>query len=576
MRSRPRRFTAARLCTVLCAVSLFLAGCAGFPRSSAVQQYDPSPREISGVGLRAHGPVPGASPEDIVQGFLLAMRAGSTDDFSGARQFLAESAARQWDPLRQITIYPDSQTPNISRTESGAVRVSVGPIGTVSKEGRYTDAGSDSSDEIEFSLVRNADNQWRILKLSDGILLPESVFVSTYTRAPLYFYSGDGKSLVADIRWFPTHSVVTSITKALLAGPSAWLKEAVLTSAPNGTALADNNVVIDNGVATVNLNANVLSASEEDRTRLREQLRASLAATGSVTSVRLLVNSDPLISDDTAEQTIVPTYPYGTYPVHALADGKIDVVNDGKLQAAVRGDFASFELSNLAVSYDTVPFFAAISHKRNVVVIHPNGSMVTIANFNQPVPPSIDRSGWVWTADAESGQLLAYIDSSKANAVGQRLNDVKIPVPWLAGEKIDEIRVSRDSSRIAVISHKGGDLLVQIAAITRDANNFPVSIGDPIVIGERLSEAHSLSWISDSEVAVLGRSVTGGTETNAFILPLGGSMTSVRAAENAATLTGGRGLRSLIIGTNAGTIFERVGAAWRVLATGGVFPALPG
>ena len=81
----------------ICALSL--VGCATLPTAGPVN--DSKVRVGANqplLGLSAPGPVPNATVEQIVTGFIRACSAGYSDDFTVARSFLAPKAAMDWRP----------------------------------------------------------------------------------------------------------------------------------------------------------------------------------------------------------------------------------------------------------------------------------------------------------------------------------------------------------------------------------------------------------------------------------------------------------------------------------------------
>src|SRR5690606_34028932 len=151
---------------VLLAVVLLVAGCASLPRSGRVTASDPDLPAPQPVGFLARGPQPGASPEEIVDGFLAASAAGYSDDFVVARTFLTGAAADTWQPLAQVRVYDEE--PELTRSDDGGVHLSVGAAASVDGAGRYTEASEDATIDADFTLARNARGEWRIAGLDDG------------------------------------------------------------------------------------------------------------------------------------------------------------------------------------------------------------------------------------------------------------------------------------------------------------------------------------------------------------------------------------------------------------------------
>jgi len=78
--------------SLLAGVGLGASACAKLPSSGPVRVADHDVRQADLVLQYAQGPVKGASPTQIVEGFLLACAAGYSDEFATARSFLLGQA----------------------------------------------------------------------------------------------------------------------------------------------------------------------------------------------------------------------------------------------------------------------------------------------------------------------------------------------------------------------------------------------------------------------------------------------------------------------------------------------------
>lgn len=330
-------------------LAVLLAGCAGIPKSGPVVVGRPvgeAPRAL----LRISGtlPEPGASPEEIVRGFLRAT-ADITDDHNVARRFLTGPRQDTWRADSSVVIYAgDSQLDSVRSsasvkadggqpavTPTGTARL--GPartpttdadagVGTVNPRGSSsaeTGAGSvtapprPAEDERAMVSVRvpvtaRVDNageyricgpgdverrvfglvvrggEWRIDGLSDGSLLTKADFDTTYSNLPVYFPDPTGGWLVPDVRWFPVGgATATVLVKAVLAGPSPWLAGAVTTGAPAGTRLTASSVPIRLGVAVVDLTGPARQADPVHRQMLRAQLLSTLSVLPMISPTQL-------------------------------------------------------------------------------------------------------------------------------------------------------------------------------------------------------------------------------------------------------------------------------------------------
>ena len=492
-----------RLWAVCLAALVVLAGCVGLPRSGRVNSVSPSKTSSGAIGFAVQPPARNATPQQIVEGFLLASRAGLDDDFAVARQYLYGDAAASWKPLARVRVYPDSQDVSTTVTESGAVRASVASRGTLSSHGTYTETANSAVLTTEFSLAKNADGQWRIVSLDDGVFLSENAFSQQFIETPLYFLAPDSNALVADLRYYPRRTFATSAMNGLLAGPSEWLASGVHTAVPTGTKLLKSVDVVD-GEATVDLSSVVLAASAKERAALLEQITRTLKASSSVRSVVLKVEGADL---NVGSIQSLPTYPYGSYPVSVISGGLPANVSDNRI-TPLMGDagLKAHGLSNLAISYQASRGRLAALGRGGTELIgmdSGSGSWQVLHSGKSLVQPSYDRYGWVWSAERDNaGKILVFKPGENASA--------HLDVSWLNGAKIRDVSVSRDGSRMVVVCEIGGEVTIRVAAIARDGAGRPTQIGDSIIIGQHLSDVTAAEWIGPSTVAVLGKTALGG------------------------------------------------------------------
>ena len=558
-----------RLWAVCLAALVVLAGCVGLPRSGRVNSVSPSKTSSGAIGFAVQPPARNATPQQIVEGFLLASRAGLDDDFAVARQYLYGDAAANWTPLARVRVYPDSQDVSTTVTESGAVRASVASRGTLSSHGTYTETANSAVLTTEFSLAKNADGQWRIVSLDDGVFLSENAFSQQFIETPLYFLAPDSNALVADLRYYPRRTFATSAMNGLLAGPSEWLASGVHTAVPTGTKLLKSVDVVD-GEATVDLSSVVLAASAKERAALLEQITRTLKASSSVRSVVLKVEGADL---NVGSIQSLPTYPYGSYPVSVISGGLPANVSDNRI-TPLMGDagLKAHGLSNLAISYQASRGRLAALGRGGTELIgmdSGSGSWQVLHSGKSLVQPSYDRYGWVWSAERDNaGKILVFRPGENASA--------HLDVSWLNGAKIRDVSVSRDGSRMVVVCEIGGEVTIRVAAIARDGAGRPTQIGDSIIIGQHLSDVTAAEWIGPSTVAVLGKTALGG-ERAMFSVKISGPTERLAAPyEGTVSITAGHDEDSIVALTDKKTAYARDGGAWRAIVSDVTSVAYPG
>ena len=558
-----------RLWAVCLAALVVLAGCVGLPRSGRVNSVSTSKTSSGAIGFAVQPPARNATPQQIVEGFLLASRAGLDDDFAVARQYLYGDAAANWKPLARVRVYPDSQDVSTTVTESGAVRASVASRGTLSSHGTYTETANSAVLTTEFSLAKNADGQWRIVSLDDGVFLSENAFSQQFIETPLYFLAPDSNALVADLRYYPRRTFATSAMNGLLAGPSEWLASGVHTAVPTGTKLLKSVDVVD-GEATVDLSSVVLAASAKERAALLEQITRTLKASSSVRSVVLKVEGADL---NVGSIQSLPTYPYGSYPVSVISGGLPANVSDNRI-TPLMGDagLKAHGLSNLAISYQASRGRLAALGRGGTELIgmdSGSGSWQVLHSGKSLVQPSYDRYGWVWSAERDNaGKILVFKPGENASA--------HLDVSWLNGAKIRDVSVSRDGSRMVVVCEIGGEVTIRVAAIARDGAGRPTQIGDSIIIGQHLSDVTAAEWIGPSTVAVLGKTALGG-ERAMFSVKISGPTERLAAPyEGTVSITAGHDEDSIVALTDKKTAYARDGGAWRAIVSDVTSVAYPG
>ncbi|MGC5615258.1 LpqB family beta-propeller domain-containing protein [Georgenia sp. Z1491] len=566
-RVRAVRRVASRLVALLLALAV-LAGCAQLPGSGPVNAADPTVSAAPSLGLYARGPQAGATPDEIVRGFLAASATGFADDFSVAREFLGGGATSAWQPLAQVRVYADSEEPEIATTDDGGVSVTTQMFAVIDGSGHYAEAASDQDIRTDFTLARDDDGEWRIIDLEDGVLLSAESFSVQYVAAPLYFPAADGETVVADLRHYPRQNLASSLVQGVLGGPSAWLEPAVMTPAPVSTRLLLSSVDVADGVATVDLTDDVLEASNRERELLVAQLRRTLSAVPGVSDVTVTVGGNALAIGSVPE---LPAYPYTPQPLLAVADDEL-VELDGGLEVRVTGAAAprTGVVSAPAGSPADPPDGQVYLDGPTRMMAAPTAgrSARLVVSGTELVAPSMDRYGWAWTGErTNAGTLRAALPSGGTS---------EIDAPWLDGSVVRAVRVSREGARAAVIREQGGSILVEVSGVQRGPDDEPRSLGTSQArVGVGLVDATDLAWIDATTLVVLGRTATD-PAPRPYLVSIGGDTEPLPVLQGAVALTAGRGGTSVVLQTSDLGIYERTGASWTRIAEGLSDPTFPG
>jgi hypothetical protein len=392
----------------------------------------------------------------------------------------------------------------------------------------------------------------------------------------------------------PWASAATPIVEALLAGPADWLKPGVVTAVPPGTRLADSAVVDEDGTVAVALTREALAADQLGREIMVAQLRTTLyRASPSFQAVRVTVEGAEFEVGGVAvggaplgqgSQVVVPSAesPFlrldpdvGVRPYLLDAHGRIlrlesaePVVVESVAGVSVPG------ARGFAVGYGPAPGFALLD-AMGTSIVHPHregtkaATLVRAPEGARLIAPSFDPQGWVWTVPTTPGAHPIAVHES---------DGVRANLAWLlpTGARVSALRMSRDGARMLVTLVAGNRWEVRIAAVGRDADGRPRTIGplEPFIL--RSGPVLDLAWGAERTVIVLV--VTGG-KPHVLQATVGGGTTDLGVVDGAVSVAAvpspvGDSF-TVYAGTASTSVLVRQGATWRA-RTRGVLPRFPG
>ena len=566
--SRRRRRGWSRLvaATVGAVAAVVLAGCVSIPTSGPVGEGDGAADEPGTVFPLAYSPPTDADPVSLVQGFLAAAAAGLGDNYAVAKQYLTVGARTEWTPSQGVLVYSTASTLEFTEAGEGTqVSATLPVVATVDADGRYTESPPGARQDVAFDLVQDSAGQWRIAGLDNGVIMSAPIFDSVYRAAPLYYLTPTRGALVPEVRWFPQRNTATYAVRELLEGPSPWLRDAVRTAFPEGTRLAVESVPVDSdGTATVDLTAPVAAADAGQRALLKAQLQQVLQL--------------PRIRDLDVSIAGVPM-------VEPPADGLVrDAAPDTELQV-VEGDrlmrLDGTELTpvegidelgltaprGLALGPGGIPAVLLDGPSRLVLVSAAEPQPRNLLTGTDLIEPSVDQAGWIWSGESRpAGSLTALSTDGVAVDVGAE---------WLDDRAVRSLQVSRDGTRIAVVSSGSDGVSVDVTGVVRDDSGTPQRLGDRLRVGARLRSATDVVWVDESTLAVLG---TSGTMTGptVHLVSVGGATRATPSLDSAVAVAAGRGERALYVVSASGALYTLRGTSWVVVATGVGSPAFPG
>ncbi|WP_159625675.1 MULTISPECIES: GerMN domain-containing protein [Actinomyces] len=538
-----------------------LAACSSFPTEGDVFQSD-AVNEGGGVLIQtAPGPVDGAAPVAIVEGFLRACTAGLSDGFATAREFLVDSAADSWQPMSPLLLASGSEPLTVRRADDGGVTISGKLEGSLDSTGVLSAQGLDYSESL--TLVTTARGQWRIASLPPGAVVQGSVLRTAFTQQSIRFLNAAHDRPIPDPRWLSRKRLEEAALEALLSGPAAWLKDVATTAIPNGTRLQEVKVV--DRVATVRLRADASSWGSEAQALAVAQITATMKEVSGIDTVIVMAGDQRLAAQVT--------------PLDAAAEpGAVVGMSGG---AVVRGTSTTravlMQPSTLGTMGARHPSLGVdggvcVVSGPSILRVGPGGtqaaSILSVGDSPEDavglLPPRQDRHHWIWTA-SQGG--LIVVDARGVRA--------EVAAAWLSGRCVISMDISAESDRIAVRhrdaadpSNQSGER-VDAAAIIRDGEGRPTRLGDPYpVAGLTGQGARELAWYSGTELITIEPSQDGQGTASLVIASLGCLEASRSPGPPTANgIAANRLNQTMLLSDSDGQLWSRASGTWRVIST---------
>ncbi len=544
---------------LLLVLGLVVAGCAQVPTSGPIVEVD-QPVTNTGsdsfVRVLARPPQPGMTPSEIVQGFLDAA-SGFEDGHAVARDYLTESAARQWNPQVGVRVYGNGTQVLTQATETSVSMTAV-QLGLISDRSQYIQSPPGSTMEVAFDLVLE-QGQWRIDRAPQGLLLSRAAVERSYREFETYYVSKPGGILAPNPVLFQSSQadVTTDLVEALLAGPSRWLAPAVVNAFPVGTRVL--SVTTTDGVAVVDLSAQVLDADPVARQQLSAQLVWTLRQIAAIGAVAITAEGQPL--EVPGALTPQPRSAWAEYDPNGLGGDVRYYVSRGGRVLTVDAAGAALPAGGAAGLAEPAVSDPLVSLDQSAVAATDATSTLLTSQLEAdsrwrqgPVADtrngSWDRTGLLWLA--VEGRVRVV------NVLGER--DVTSPLA-----AVTSVQVARDGSRAVVISDGRPYLL----RVDRSGQN-------PALAGPRLLSdipVRAAAWASATAVGLLTRA--GDQPPQVVTVDLGlFTLRYLGGPPRARTLAAAPNL-PLLSGTADGQIWSFNGAIW-VPAVAGRSPRYPG
>jgi len=522
---------------------LVLSACVGIPTGGPVEtgplidaQADPQ------VVYLPSDPNPGAEPEEILRDFLAAMQ-GPQGDYLVARKFLTPELAASWAPNASATISQGAASTSPGAAEN-SLSYTITSRAYVDTDWRYFETPPVTT-TLDFSFTKES-GEWRISKAPDGIVLTERSFNSVFTERALYFFDPSYTYLIPDVRWFPLRSTIAlRIAGALASGPTPWLAPGVLTAFPEATTV--ESVTVRSGVATVELSGGALNATPEDRTRLRQQLAATL----DVPTVLMTVGGLELVTPDAG---VGPSRNPGVDPAVLMGF-------ENQFGFETSGDVAEIPgISGKVVDAGATAVTLSADHE-SAAFLAPDGVYVARAGDaaaqlvdSRPglVAPALDPFQYVWSAQASSASTLIVHEYDGTE------HELQSSLPPDAA--VVSIDVSRDGTRLLVSLLTSSGPRLYVASIIREQGMTPIGLGEELQpLASPAGIPIDTTWVDDRRVASL---VKGDDGSFVNLIEIGGKSGEIGEVATGVAIVGGNRREGLRVLSSEGSVWRLQGGNW--------------
>jgi len=558
--------------------ALTLSACAGLPTESAVQEGLPvGPRPAPPVRVVPLGPGADATPEQIVRGFL---RAGA------ARDYFVRATRQRWRPSDGVTVYSAESGLSVAALDGDRLGVSADVVAQIDADGRYRQVRPGTRKRVSFELRREG-GQWRIAASPPafGLWLSAADVDRLYSPFRISFVSRPpGRYLVSEVRWFPvTSGLATTLARAQLGAVPAYLAGAVTTGVPAGTQLDPDAVPVVAGTAQLNLSAGALAATSDQRKAMAAQFLTTLQQVPAVVDIELSVGGTPM--DGAGQRGVVSALDQVGYSLaNAPAVTSVVVRNGTQLEREDPVTLSSRDSPrrNTPVAGPVLPKtplgwtslalsrssdeVAGIGGDRAQLTRWRGGSSWRLAPFATDLTrPSYDGANGLWVAGRNAGRAAVWVIDTTPDL--QKAQPRAVSATWLTGRSVVALRVARDNVRVAVITtdDDGGDLQVGISGIVRGDDGAPRALDVPLRVGDPLSAATDLTWVDETTLAVVGRA-DAAESLRPYVVRIGGAASPLSAVKGARSVLTTGGERGILVLTDSGRAYRRIGNGWQELA----------
>lgn len=559
---------AALIGVLLAAVS----GCASIPSAGDPQAaHDVAAGEPADPGVRVFPRVPddGATPEEIVVGFLDASGAVALDT---ARAYLTMAAADDWNPA-DVVVYSTRSNPvppvldADEETPAGEQRVLTAQVVAGLTGGAYqAQPGDGEARPLTFPLVEE-DGQWRIADPPDQLLVSRTAFEREYASYNLYFINETLELLVPDPVYLPANNseeLPNVVVDTLLRGPTAHLQPAVTTAFPEGTRRA-GPILIEAGIAHVGLSEEARGASAQQLDRFTAQLAWSLGPDIEDVEVTIVDGvAQPLAARlNTSLQPARPpeqtSQGQPARPAYFLNNGQLYTLPEDDATSRPVGAFPGVTLAEFAVQPQAQPGGRGNDRIAGIAVTETESELYLqlptadaganpIATGTNMRSPSWDRKRLWLVEDSTPTISLVKVVELGSSGTGQ-LRDVT--VEGLGGRTITRLAVSEDGARAALVLVDADGFRSAVLGVIAETDDGIAIVGLRPVAPSLDGEVLDVAWRDPSDLVLLLKPEQ--VSPQPYVVQVDGSSPEALGAveATATTVAAAPGGRPILVGTTA-------------------------
>lgn len=519
---------------VLSVVSVLLVGGCGLRTPSGIRvdqrSVDTSADEPD-IRELPPGPAPGASPADIVSGFLEA--AAADPDHTVAQEFLAPEAV--WADSGAATVYDPQtlSTPKVSKLGSvSRVTLTARTLGQVASGGAFLPV--DRPISVVYGL-RFTAGQWRLTSVPPDVLLTPRDLARAYRPVITYNYNASRSLLVAEPGYVVSDraGLAGAALHALLTN---WGLDGKTTAdsfrgVPSGlTALG--SVVVTDGEATVDLGHEAFNVPKQRRPMLVSQIAASLGSVPGVFTVRVLVEERPYIGGAVPAAIPADLATTSRGPALGIAPGG-RLVTFAQTSTATATQPVSWEVpakgkaaaTPISAGLISDPVAAPGGGQLAALRLTATGQQLALADFDGGRKPVATEQRTIALNPPASTHYLApqWLDPGRlllasstagtpavalVNAITGAARPVATPGLSALGP-LSAFAVSRDGTRVIVVAGQQGARRVYLGRIA-PASSDPARADQLVInswvpVATNMVDVAAVSWSGDLSVAVVGQ-----------------------------------------------------------------------